>query len=112
MFIICELETWSKDLNTDFTLGDCLLGAVKLAKNAVKILVLGEDPTDGLLNQERKFVYVYTSMEAKVLLYANGKKIYQFKAKDSVIEPYSLWLGNNSKYFTVENTKKQIIWTR
>ena len=29
-----ELDTWSVDLNTDFTLGNCLLGAVKLNKNA------------------------------------------------------------------------------
>ena len=110
MFIVCESETWLTDLNADFALGDCLFGAAKSAKNAVEILVLGEDPTDGLLNQERKFVYVYTSMQAKVFLHANGKKIYQFKAKDSKIEPYPLCLGNTSKYFTVENTEKQIIW--
>ena len=29
-----ELDTWSVDLNIDFTLGNCLLGAVKLNKNA------------------------------------------------------------------------------
>ena len=27
------LDTWSKDLNTDFRLGNCLFGAVKLTKN-------------------------------------------------------------------------------
>ena len=29
-----ELDTWSRDLNTDFTLGNCLFGTVKLTKNA------------------------------------------------------------------------------
>ena len=31
-YISCELNKW--DLNTDFILGNCLFGAVKLAKNA------------------------------------------------------------------------------
>ena len=34
LFIVYELERWSQDLNTDFTLKDCLFGAVKLTKNA------------------------------------------------------------------------------
>ena len=33
MFIVYELDKWSRDLNVDFTLKDCLLGAVKLTKN-------------------------------------------------------------------------------
>ena len=28
------LSPWLRNLNTDFTLGDCLLGSVKLTKNA------------------------------------------------------------------------------
>ena len=32
--IIYELDTWSRNLNSDFTLKDCLFGSVKLAKNA------------------------------------------------------------------------------
>ena len=32
-FIVYKLNTWSRDLNTDFTLGDCSFGAVKLPKN-------------------------------------------------------------------------------
>ena len=28
------LDQWSRDLNTDFTLGNCLFGSVKLTKNA------------------------------------------------------------------------------
>ena len=34
LFNIYELDTWSKDLSTKFSLGDYLLGAVKLNKNA------------------------------------------------------------------------------
>ena len=33
-FIVYELGTWSRDLNSDFTLKDCLFGDVKLTKNA------------------------------------------------------------------------------
>ena len=32
LFIVDELDTWSQDLNTDFTLKDCLFGSVKITK--------------------------------------------------------------------------------
>ena len=32
-YIFYELDTWSRDLNTYFTLANCLYGAVKLIKN-------------------------------------------------------------------------------
>ena len=38
-FIAYELDTWSRDLNSDFTLKHCLFGGVKLAKNADQINV-------------------------------------------------------------------------
>ena len=34
LFIVYELDTWLRNLNTKFTQGVCLLGAVKLDKNA------------------------------------------------------------------------------
>ena len=34
LYIIYKLNTWSRDLNTDFTLHNCFFGAVKLTKNA------------------------------------------------------------------------------
>ena len=34
LFIVYELDTWSRDLNTEFFLKDCLFGAVKITKNA------------------------------------------------------------------------------
>ena len=33
-FIVSELGTWPRDLNSDFTSKDCLFGGVKLTKNA------------------------------------------------------------------------------
>ena len=33
IFIVYELDTWSRDLKTDFTLKDCLFEGVKLARN-------------------------------------------------------------------------------
>ena len=34
LYISHKLDTWSKDLNTDFAQGNCLFGAVSLNKNA------------------------------------------------------------------------------
>ena len=34
VFIVDELDAWPRDLNTDFTLGGCLFGGVKLTENA------------------------------------------------------------------------------
>ena len=34
LFIVYELDTGSRDLNTDFTLNECLFGSVKLTTNA------------------------------------------------------------------------------
>ena len=34
LFIVYKLDTWSQDLNGDFTLKDCLFGSVKITKNA------------------------------------------------------------------------------
>ena len=140
LFTVYKLDTWLRDLSMNFTLGDCLCGAVKSVKNldqnkngysvyAIRfnarsrfslpngdwgknvvvvevnkssskhILVLGEGPTQGLddttittkvkysivlilRNQERKFVSVRITMEARVFLYADGVKLYQFKAKN------------------------------
>ena len=37
LFIVYELDTWSRDLSTDVTLKDCLFGAVKLTKMLIQI---------------------------------------------------------------------------
>ena len=33
LFMVFALDRWSRDLNTDFILKDCLFGAVKITKN-------------------------------------------------------------------------------
>lgn len=33
LFIVCQLDIWSSDLNTKFVLGDCLFEAMKLTKS-------------------------------------------------------------------------------
>ena len=33
-FIVYELDSWSRDLNSEFTLKDCLFGGIRLNKNA------------------------------------------------------------------------------
>ena len=38
-FIFYVLDTWSRDLNTEIKLGDCLFGAVELTRNAVLFLI-------------------------------------------------------------------------
>ena len=42
VFIVYELDTWSRDLNSDFSLNDCLFGDVKLAK--IANLIQTSDP--------------------------------------------------------------------
>ena len=39
-------------------------------------------------------------------LFVNTSKLYHFKAKDSEIKDYTLFLGNISKDFTINNMKK------
>ena len=39
-------------------------------------------------------------------LFVNGTEIYKFKAKDTEIHAYSLCLGNISKYWSIDNMKK------
>ena len=41
-------------------------------------------------------------------LFINAVKMYQFKAKDSEIKPYPLFLVNIEKTFRVDNMKKSI----
>ena len=43
---------------------------------------------------------------SKKFLFVNATKTYHFKAKDSELKLYSLYLGNISKDFTINNIKK------
>ena len=44
---------------------------------------------------------------ANSYLFVNGTEIYKFEAKDSEIVATSLYLGNTSKDWLVDNMKKQ-----
>ena len=93
LFIVYKLDTWLRYLNANFTLDDCLFGAVKLTKNTnphkygdsaygiglvnevkccyftdnrKKPLVIGEGLPDGLDN---------TTVTVKVKYYQVNKKI-------------------------------------
>ena len=91
-------------------------------KKRKNILVFGEGPTQGLydttITAEGKCSINFTE-SGKVfvlrlhyngsnsLLFVNAVKMYQFKAKDSEIKPYSLCLGNILQDFTIDNMKKR-----
>ena len=85
------------------------------------ILILGKRQKQGLVNttltaeaeysinfsrSKRKFCLSLRYNGSHSFLFVNGTKIHQFKAKDSEIKAYPLCLGNNSKYFSVDNMKK------
>ena len=85
------------------------------------ILVLGEEPTQGLddttLTAEAKHPINFTESGKRLVLslhyngsnsflFVNATKIYQFKEKDSEIKNYTLCLGNISKDFTIDNLTK------
>ena len=85
-------------------------------------LVLGKGLARGLHNAtettEALYPINFTESEKRFLLslhyngrdsflFINVSKIYQFKAKNSEIKPYSLCLGNISKDFIFDNMKKK-----
>ena len=59
-----------------------------------------------LLGLERNFVQACIIMDEIVYLFVNGAEINKFRAKDSEIVTYPLYLGNISKNISVDNMKK------
>ena len=55
---------------------------------------------------EKKFVISLHYNGSNSFLFVNATKVYQFKGKDSEIKDYALCLGNASKDFTINDTKK------
>ena len=94
--------------------------STKIDNRKKDILILGKSPTQGLehtLAAEKLYSINFTKENTKFCLslyyngansylFANGKDIIKFKAKDSEITPYELCLGNISKDWSVENMKK------
>ena len=169
LYISYTLGHQIRNVNTDFTLGNCLCGSVKLTKNSdldkykytgygigfdsrseflftdgsygknviifgadmisfmhvdnkgKDISILGERPTQGLddttLTAEAKYPINFTQSGKRFVLslhykgsnnflFVNAAKVYQFKAKNSEIKDYALFLGDISKAFTINNMKK------
>ena len=103
------------------TFGDKNNSSVHVNNKEKDILILKEGPTDGLDNtkltpdteysinfteQQRKFCLGLYYNDSNRFFYANGAKIYQFKAKDSEIVAYPLCLGNIANNFANANVKK------
>ena len=132
LFTVYELDTQSRDLNSDFILKDYLFGGVKLAKNydpdkyvytgydiGFDIdLAQGSDNTKlsaeaqysvnlNLSRSNRKFCLSLHYNETNSNLFVNATKIYHFKAKHSETKKHPLYLGNISGYFSANNMKKQ-----
>ena len=89
------------------------------------ILILGEDPTQGLddttLTSEKKYSISFTEYIKRLCLilhdnrgssylFVNGVEIHKFEAKDSEINAISLCLGNISKDFSVDNIKNNWLY--
>ena len=54
----------------------------------------------------KRFVLILRYNGTNSFLLINATTLYQFKAKNSEIKDYTLCLGNISKDFTINNTKK------
>ena len=96
--------------------------SVDIDNKGKDILILGEGPTQGLddttLKAEAKYPINFTQSGRRFVLslhyngsnsflFVNATKVYQFKAKNSVIKDYALYLGNVSKDFTTNKMRKQ-----
>ena len=60
-----------------------------------------------LTQSGKRFILSLHYNGSNSFLFVNVTRIYQFKAKDSEIEDYTLCLGNISKDFTINNMKKK-----
>ena len=91
---------------------------------AKDILILHQGSTQGwdytTLTAQAKYPINFTQSGKRFILslhyngsnsflFVNATEIYQFKAKDSEIKDYALFLGNLSKDFTINNMKKNRI---
>ena len=87
-------------------------------------LILGEGPTQGLddstltagaiyhinFTQPNKRFVLRLAYNVSNSSFFNATKIYQFKAEDSDIKYYALYLGKTLKDFTINNMKKKTGW--
>ena len=57
----------------------------------------------------KRYVLILDYNGSNGFLFVNATKVYQFKAKDSEIQDYALYLSNASKDFTIHKMKKNRI---
>ena len=100
--------------------GENMSSSVHVDNKKKDILILRKGPTQGLehtLTAEKTYFINFTVTIKKFCLslhyngansylFVNGTVIYKFKAKDSEIVATSLFLGNISKDWSVDNMKK------
>ena len=58
-------------------------------------------------SKKKRFILSLTYNGSNSFLFVTATEIYEFKAKKSEIKDYALCLSNISKYFTINNIKKQ-----
>ena len=103
------------------TFGADMSSSVHVDNKGEDILILCEGSTQGLddtsLTAEAKYPINFTKSNRRFVLslhyngsdsflFVDATKIYQFKAKYSVIKKYLLCLSNVSKDFTIDDMKK------
>ena len=97
-----------------------MCSSTKIDNRKKEILILGKGPTQGLehtLSAKKMYSINFTKKNTKFCLslhyngansylFVNGTEIIKFKAKDSEILAYSLYLGNILKDWSQDNMKK------
>ena len=96
--------------------------SVHIDNKGKDILLLGKEPTQELdgttftsevpysinfKQSGKRFVLSLHYNGSNSFLFVNATKIYQFKAKDPEIKDYTLYLGNISKNFIINNMSKK-----
>ena len=103
------------------TFGEDMSSLTKIDSKGKDIIIFGKGPTQGLgehsLSAEKMYLINFTKVNTKFCLslhyngansylFVNGTEIHKFTAKDSMIVPYNLCLGNVSKDFSASSMKK------
>ena len=98
-----------------------MIPSTKIDNNGKDILILGKGPTQGLgensLSAKKMYLIDFTKVNTKFCLslhynaansylFVNGTEIHEFAAKDFMIFPYNLCLGDVSKDFSASNMKE------
>ena len=106
---------------TAIIFGVDMSSSVHIDNKGKDVLILGEGLTQGsddttltaeakypikLTQSNRKFCWSLHYNGSDTFLFVNATKIYQFKAKNSEIKKYPLFLGNISVDFSVNNMIK------